>query len=116
MAPAKVAALRALPSQVTVLDDRPGLATFALSNDVPQPLTGTEHGTLLRPVRTSPRNHERDDQRDDQRDDLHDDSPDDRPDHLPDLPADDPLAALLRPGGGRLTDSARRPRPAAPGG
>ena len=40
--PAKAAALRALPSQVTVLDDRPGRAVLALSNDVPQPLTGTE--------------------------------------------------------------------------
>jgi hypothetical protein len=48
--PAKVAALRALPTQVTVLDDRPGRAALALSNDVPQPLTGREHHRPLRPA------------------------------------------------------------------
>ncbi|MFC3686766.1 PIG-L family deacetylase [Aquipuribacter hungaricus] len=46
----KAAALRALPSQATVLDDAPGSAALALSNDVPQPLTGDEAGQLLRPV------------------------------------------------------------------
>lgn len=48
--PAKIAALRALPTQVTVLDDRPGHAVFELSNGIAQPLTGTEHLQLLRPV------------------------------------------------------------------
>jgi N-acetyl-1-D-myo-inositol-2-amino-2-deoxy-alpha-D-glucopyranoside deacetylase len=47
--PAKVAALRALPTQVTVLDDTPGRAALALSNEVPQPLTGREHHQLIRP-------------------------------------------------------------------
>jgi LmbE family N-acetylglucosaminyl deacetylase len=69
--PAKVAALRELASQVTVLDDRPGHARLALSNEVPQPLTGTEHGRLLRGVRPCP--------------------------DVPALGPDDPLAALLVP-------------------
>lgn len=71
--PAKVAALRELPSQVTVLDDRPGLARLALSNDVPQPLTGTEHARLLRVVRPCP--------------------------DVPTLGSEDPLADLLLPTG-----------------
>lgn len=73
--PAKVAALRELPSQVTVLDDRPGRALLALSNDVPQPLTGTESGCLLREVG--------------------------RCDDAPATGPDDPLAALLLPAGTR---------------
>ena len=47
---AKAAALRALPSQVRVLEDRPGSAAFALSNDVPLPLSGVEAAVLLRTV------------------------------------------------------------------
>lgn len=78
--PAKVAALRALPTQVTVLDDRPGQAALALSNDVPQPLTGTEAGQLLREVGPVP----------------HDAAP---------AGPDDPLAALLLPAGTRGASS-----------
>lgn len=48
--PAKVAALTALPSQVTVLDSRPGHAAFALSDGVAQPLLGREQHRLLRGV------------------------------------------------------------------
>ena len=80
--PAVLAALRALPTQVTVLDDgsddRP--ATFALSNDTPQPLTGLEHSRLLRPVPA--------------REDL-------PPDAWPAVAADDPLAPLLLAPGAR---------------
>ncbi len=71
----KAAALRELPSQVTVLDDRPGHGVLALSNDVPQPLTGTEHGQLLHPVGPCT--------------------------EVPLLAADDPLAGLLLPVGTR---------------
>lgn len=73
--PAKAAALRALPSQVTVLDDRPGTAALALSNDVPQPLTGVEAGCLLREVGPC--------------------------EEAPEPGRDDPLRALLRPEGTR---------------
>lgn len=73
--PAKAAALRALPSQVTVLDDGPAPARLALSNDVPQPLSGVEAGVLLREVGPVAA--------------------------LPVLAADDPLRALLLPPGTR---------------
>ncbi|MFC5380686.1 N-acetyl-1-D-myo-inositol-2-amino-2-deoxy-alpha-D-glucopyranoside deacetylase [Aquipuribacter nitratireducens] len=48
--PRKVAALRALPTQVTVEEPAGPGARFVLSNDVPQPLSGLERYRLLRPV------------------------------------------------------------------
>lgn len=48
--PRKVAALRALPTQVTVEEQAGPGARFVLSNDVPQPLSGLESYRLLRPV------------------------------------------------------------------
>lgn len=45
---AKAAALRAHATQVTVLDDHPGSATLALSNEVPQPWSAVETYRLLR--------------------------------------------------------------------
>ncbi len=72
--PFKIAALRALPTQVRVLDDRPGLGCLTLSDDAPQPLTGREHAQLLRAVGLWPV-------------------------PAPRLAPEDPLAALLLPAG-----------------
>lgn len=52
---AKAAALRAHATQVTVLDDRPGSATLALSNQVPQPWSAVESYRLLRGSPAGPR-------------------------------------------------------------
>jgi N-acetyl-1-D-myo-inositol-2-amino-2-deoxy-alpha-D-glucopyranoside deacetylase len=49
--PHKVAGLRALPTQVTVETATGPGARFVLSNDVPQPLSGTERYRLLRAPR-----------------------------------------------------------------
>ncbi|WP_336922975.1 PIG-L family deacetylase [Aquipuribacter sp. SD81] len=46
--PRKAAALRALPTQVTVEEADGPAARFVLSNDVPQPLGGTERYRVLR--------------------------------------------------------------------